>query len=389
MSRAIASPPEINRCDIFCRIIDNYGDIGVCWRLARQLHREHGLAVTLWVDDLPVFARLAPALDTQAAHQTLDGIAIHQLDSLDDTTVPGQLVIEGFGCPLPPAFLAAMTQQQPAPVWLNLEYLSAEAWVEDCHGLASPHPANGLVQHFWFPGFTPRTGGLLRESGLLAARDSFQEDSNQQAAFWQRLGLPDALSFDRRLSLFAYENPAISGLLDALATASQPTLLVVPEGRALTEVAAWAGERLLIEKRYQKDALTIATLPLLPHEDYDRLLWACDLNLVRGEDSFVRAQWAGRPFLWHIYPQDEQTHLVKLNAFIHLFEAQAPVPAAWQEAMRHWNTPSTTDSTGFDWSSLLENLPLLTRQTRYWASYRAQQPDLATQMMHFLLRQVE
>ncbi|MBY0444112.1 MAG: elongation factor P maturation arginine rhamnosyltransferase EarP, partial [Burkholderiales bacterium] len=38
------------RWDIFCRVIDNYGDIGVCWRLARQLSFEHGFAVRLMVD---------------------------------------------------------------------------------------------------------------------------------------------------------------------------------------------------------------------------------------------------------------------------------------------------------------------------------------------------
>ena len=44
--------------DIFCTVVDNYGDIGVCWRLARQLAAEHGFAVRLWVDDLASFARL-------------------------------------------------------------------------------------------------------------------------------------------------------------------------------------------------------------------------------------------------------------------------------------------------------------------------------------------
>ncbi len=53
--------------------------------------------------------------------------------------------------------------------------------------------------------------------------------------------------------------------------------------------------------------------------DYDHLLWCCDFNLVRGEDSFLRAQWAARPFLWHIYPQADAAHLEKLTAFLELY----------------------------------------------------------------------
>ena len=49
--------------DVFCAVVDNYGDIGVCWRLSRQLAAEHGIAVRLWVDDLKPFARLCPAVD--------------------------------------------------------------------------------------------------------------------------------------------------------------------------------------------------------------------------------------------------------------------------------------------------------------------------------------
>ena len=41
--------------DIFCTVIDNYGDIGICWRLARQLRVDDGQRVRLWVDDLTSF----------------------------------------------------------------------------------------------------------------------------------------------------------------------------------------------------------------------------------------------------------------------------------------------------------------------------------------------
>lgn len=375
-------------CDLFCRVIDNYGDIGVCWRLARQLQREHGVAVTLWVDDLTVFARLAPGLDVSAAAQIFHGIKVrHWRDDAQEDAIPGDLVIEAFACELPPAFISTMAAQNPAPVWLNLEYLSAEDWVEDCHGLASVHAATGLPKHFWFPGFTARTGGLLREDELLIHRDRFQMDSAGEAAFWTRIGVPEAPAFTRRLSLFAYENPAIAGLLTALAGAPQPSLLVVPEGRALGDVCAWAGVNTLrAGDRSEHGSLTIAILPLLAHEDYDRLLWACTLNAVRGEDSFVRAQWAGQPLLWHIYPQAEDAHLAKLEAFIHQLQRQTSMPALWAEAQRAWNAGEARPGI---WASLLADLPALAPASRAWATHLAGQTDLAAGVMHFYRRQVE
>lgn len=374
-------------CDLFCRVIDNYGDIGVCWRLARQLRHEHGVAVTLWVDDLAVFARLAPALDTAAEVQDFDGLTVRRWTKDSVNTTPGQLVIEAFACELPPAFIAAMSAQTPAPVWLNLEYLSAEDWVEDCHGLASAHAATGMAKHFWFPGFTARTGGLLREDELLSHRDRFQMDSAGEAAFWSRIGAPEAPAFQRRLSLFAYENPAIAGLLSALAEAREPALLLAPEGRALTDVQKWAGSSVLkAGDRIEQGSLTVAILPLLAHEDYDRLLWACTLNAVRGEDSFVRAQWAGQPLLWHIYPQEEDAHLAKLEAFIHQLERQTAMPALWAEAQRAWNRG---DAEPAIWATLLADLPALATPSRAWSGYLAAQTDLASGVMHFYRRQVE
>jgi len=323
----------MTRCDLFCNIIDNYGDIGVCWRLARQLAAEHGVKVTLWVNDLGTFARIAPALDPLLPWQALGDITVCHWAADGTMTDPGDLVIEGFGCALPLDFLHAMSTRQPAPVWLNLEYLSAEGWVEDCHGLPSRHPTSGLTQHFWFPGFTPRTGGLMRESGLLERRDTFQASAEAQSHFWSGLGLPEAMGMGRRLSLFAYENPAIDDLLTALAADDTSSLLIVPVGRALPDIARWAGVATLqTGDRVQKGALSIAILALLDTDDYDRLLWACDLNAVRGEDSFVRAQWADRPLLWHIYPQEDDTHRVKLEAFIHQVSQHSPIPGlpCWQ-----------------------------------------------------------
>lgn len=373
--------------DIFCKVIDNFGDLGVCWRLARQLHHEHGISVTLWVDDMATFARMDAGIDATLATQMRGGIRVCLWRDEIEYPEPGNLVIEGFGCPLPLNFLQAMTALPQVPVWLNLEYLSAEDWVEGCHGLTSPHPQTGLSQHFWFPGFTSQTGGLLREQMLLSTREEFQSDTGLQQAFWTRIGVPDALQAGCRFSLFAYENSAISGLLDTLADLNETSLVVVPKGRALADVERWAGRKgLQPGDRVVQGALTVAVLPFLSHDDYDRLLWACDINAVRGEDSFVRAQWAARPLLWHIYPQDEDAHWAKLEAFLAEMGGVVPVPAVWSEAMRAWNRGAASDEL---WRDLLANMPALTAAAGSWSRHLAIQPDLATSVMRFYASQVE
>ena len=133
--------------DIFCRVVDNFGDIGVCWRLARQLTAEHGIAVRLWVDDLDSFARLCPAIKNSEASQVVTGVTVCSWREPFPDVVPGTVVIEAFGCEIPASFKTAMAAKLPAPVWINLEHLSAEDWVTGTHGLPSPQ---ALMNKYFF-----------------------------------------------------------------------------------------------------------------------------------------------------------------------------------------------------------------------------------------------
>jgi len=190
--------------DIFCRVIDNYGDIGVCWRLARQLAGEHGLSVRLWVDDPDSLKPMAPALDTQLPAQIVDGVKIVRW--MEDFIVDqvADVVIEAFACELPTAYITAMANSAYRPHWINLEYLTAESWADDCHGMASPHPTLPLVKHFFFPGFSAKTGGLLRERHLLADSEAKQASAT--------------LDEPLEISLFCYDTAPVGALLDCLAT---------------------------------------------------------------------------------------------------------------------------------------------------------------------------
>jgi len=367
--------------DIFCSVVDNYGDIGVTWRLARQLVAEYQYAVRLWVDDLRALERMCPEVDINAEQQSQQGVEICRWSTEWQSTSAADVVIGAFACQLPVAYLEAMAQKARPPLWLNLDYLSAEDWVVGCHGLPSVK-YKGVQKYFFFPGFQPGTGGLLREAGLLGRRWNFQQDAQAQRDFLQGLSVTPVENA-RLISLFAYENAGLASWLDALAADSRPTHLLVPEGRILESLQRWLGVEGLAPGSVQgRGALTVQILPFLPQDDYDRLLWSCDFNAVRGEDSFVRAQWAGRPLLWHIYRQEDEIHLDKLDAFLALYtkDLSPNTKAAMTSLWRAWNTE---EGMAESWHSLQQEWPQLTEHAEKLCLEQASQPDLAAALVQF------
>lgn len=364
-------------CDLFCRVVDNLGDIGVAWRLARCLAHDHGWRVRLWVDVPEALEHIKPRGCDEPR------IAVMRWsDDLPAGCVPAPMVIEAFACALPQTFVAAMAALDVVPCWINLEYLSAETWVEGCHRLPSRDAATGLPKHFFFPGFTLRTGGLLRERDLLARRDAWCADAMLQRDTFERLGMqprPDVL----QMSLFSYESSAVATLVEALSAWRRPVQLWVPEGRVLASLSDALGQPMSAGLCAIAGSLEVAVLSFMDQDDYDALLWHCDVNAVRGEDSFVRAQWAARPMLWHIYAQEDGAHLVKLDAFLDRYTEglDAGVAARLCALHRGWNgvTPVRAD----DWCALLEDLPALTPHARRWAARLSAIDDLATQLVLF------
>ena len=306
--------------DVFCCVIDNWGDAGVSWRLACAL-AAHGQRVRLWIDDAAPLAWMAP--------QGAAGVQVRRWAQPFDVQAlahepPGGVWVQMFGCELPEEFIAARGAREP--VWFNLEYLSAEPWVERQHALPSPvmHGAGqGLVRCFFFPGFTPATGGLLREKNLLARQAAFDRAAWLAAAH----GVAPPREGELFASLFCYEPPALAAQLAAWQRSAQPVRLLVAAGRAAAAVHACPGCAV------QHGALRLHFLPQLAQDEYDELLWACDVNFVRGEDSLTRALWAGQPFIWQPYPQPEDNaHHAKLDALLEWLQA----PLALRRFMRVW-----------------------------------------------------
>jgi len=372
-----------NNWDIFCRVVDNFGDIGVCWRLARQLAAEHGVHVRLWVDDLASFRKLCPEIDANLAMQTRQGIAVrHWATPFVHDGEISDVVIEAFSCGLPDAYLAAMATQPTRPVWINLEYLSAEAWISGCHGLPSPHPHLPLTKYFFFPGFVANSGGLLREKGLLQQHAEWQRDPAASRAL---LGVPPAQPNEICISLFCYANPALPALLQAWTSGQTPLRCLVPEGFALQQAAACLGRATLRPgEQLQQGSLTLHALPFSSQENYDRLLSLCDINFVRGEDSFVRAQWAGKPLVWQIYPQKEGAHQAKLAAFLDLYCASLsqPATAACRTFWQAWNSDNGLAMVDA-WAEFLCNLPELSAHASDWRKQLSGHGDLAGKLVLF------
>ena len=367
--------------DIFCAVVDNFGDIGVTWRLARQLAAEHGQRVRLWVDDLETFARLCPAASGDADQQLHEGVDVRRWSSQWPGVEPADVVIEAFACSLPQQYINAMAGSGRRILWLNLEYLSAEDWIVGCHALPSLQP-NGVQKYFFFPGFEAATGGLIREADLMQRRASFQRDRQQQADFLATLGVVRQADA-RLLSLFAYENPAVAGWLDALAADVRTNQLLVPEGRVLGDVAAWLGvPGLKAGERHQRGSLQICIVPFMTQDEYDLLLWSCDFNAVRGEESFIRAQWAGRPLVWHIYPQEDDAHWDKLNAFLDLY-ANGLASAAGTALRAFWHAWNSGEGAAQAWADLLREYPALLEHAEAWTHAQVANGDLAGKLMFF------
>ena len=313
---------------VYARVIDNWGDIGFAWRLARALHAR-GEAVRLVVDDDRALAWMAPGHAGEPRVERWPG-------SLAE---PADVAVETFGCGLPAG--------ARAEVFVDVEHLTAEPFAARSHGL--PSPVGGRTVWFYFPGFDPGTGGLLGPPIGPARHRPAHE---------------------RLVTAFGYLGGQWRHLLDALGADGTPTrILALPGGatEALRDLAA-------------PPSVQVEPIGFLSQDGYDRLLADADLNLVRGEDSLVRAIRAGRPFLWQAYVQADGAHVAKVRALVDRW-ARGAEPAlrdALHEAFAVWNGVAPPGA------------PLRLPPTRIWSSQAerisealASEPELVDRLIAF------
>jgi len=301
--------------------------------------------VRIFCDDLPTLNLLASGVNREIK----DRIDIQPWEaSHNNSRHPVEtpdVVIEAFGCDLPERYLAGLLIAPKKPIIINLEYLSAEPWIVDFHQKASPQ-AHGIPKYFFFPGFQENAGGILIDP--IPQEQSLTEQliPDSLKASW-RLLRPNT----NRISVFCYPGVPLLKWLEDLATLDENFDIVLTHGQR---------EQLQFSSTHPTqplslpDSIQLISIPFVSQDEYDWVLSQCDFNIVRGEDSFVRAQLAGKPFIWHIYPQDDGAHKTKLAAFLDLYLEDASqelkhaviaamtwaMPSEWYQSIDEWGAHS-------------------------------------------------
>lgn len=373
---------------IFCKVTDNFGDAGICWRLAKQLCLQFGWSVNLyidkpdliqyfdpqhtkspikiirWKDTLPTSGQSAqfrqeimPGRASSYQHNVLNHSADHTEPFFPhhkkENNFIHDILISAFDSKIPIIQAASGKSLQ-----IHIEYLSAEDWVDNFHQVSSTHPVYGTETYFFFPGFTQKTGGLLREADLLANQKQFfkkefswlsdKTSTNLQISY-QNNPLPSlAQKQNLLISLFCYPEAPLEEFLSELCQGTPKVTLLIPEFIADAALQNHFGHTLRPGEHITRKSLTVHRLPFLSQDEYDKLLWSCDINFVRGEDSWVRAHWAMRPFVWQAYPQPDNIHLTKLDFFLNkigsdialndlmrAWNGQKPIVPAWRQYLLH------------------------------------------------------
>ncbi|MBP5749027.1 MAG: elongation factor P maturation arginine rhamnosyltransferase EarP, partial [Treponema sp.] len=322
---------------ILCKVVDNYGDIGFVYRLARNITELYpDIELRLVVSDLPSFAAMAPFVKTGLARQSARGWKIFDWNNEGVCTeefsrrIP-EVILQCFQCERPEWLDRILfdPEQKKVVRIVNLEYLTAESWADDFHLLKSGTRSILVKKVNFMPGFTKKTGGLVMDSAFLnslqskeAALKTLQSDltGKQKEAEGDCIqALGDENTFC--VTIFAYKRN-FSHVVRALKSFAEER----QKENASFKVHAFVAAGLAcipFEEAWKEEGcpFAITKLPYLSQEAWDALLCSCDFNFVRGEDSFARACLCGKPFVWHAYPQDEELHLVKAGAVLERMES--------------------------------------------------------------------
>lgn len=306
---------KTNTIDIFCNIIDNFGDIGVSYRLAKEI-ASNKYTVHLYVDDLYIFSKIENKINIHKKFQKLSKyLFIYKWDnSLKQNYIPSSVIIETFGCNLPFYVTKKITHKN---IWINLEYLSAEDWIEDCHLKISPQ-ANGIKKYFFFPGFTKNTGGLnynkyLPKINKIKFLQEFSQHITNRKL--KKTNIPNLCKNYSFNLIFTYNNPQVINIIKSKLKYNTNSVFFIAEGKSST----------IFNKNYIKEInktypnAKFYKFKMINQSNFNKLINICDFVVVRGEDSIVQAIIQEKNFLWDIYKQKENAHLDKIKQFIYKY----------------------------------------------------------------------
>lgn len=307
---------ELKTLDIFCEIIDNYGDIGVVYRTAKELQKIFPESkIRVFLNRLDEFKKInSQVLDLPS--QNIDGIEYITFDYLRDNAnelLTAQVIIEAFGCQIPKEYVEIAYDN--SELLINLEYLSAEDWIEDFHLQSSPLGRGKLKKVFFMPGFTEKSGGVIADSNYLERIQRVLENKE----FYEKKYLSDIEDRENKIigTLFSYEKNFTPLLEDLKKLDKDVVILAMGEKTqdSLRKILKnFSIEDFRNSLKYGK--IEIRFLNFLNQEEYEELINIVDFNFVRGEDSFIRAVLTGKPYMWHIYCQEEYAHMDKIEGFL-------------------------------------------------------------------------
>ena len=291
---------------ILCKVVDNFGVIGVTFRMASHLKKINpSNTVNLIVDNLEAFKKIYSQVDASKKYQIVNGINVYDWNAFDlcyasfsndkEKAVLSSerlgVILECFQCGRPGWLEKILFEDELEKTVhiIMIDYLTAEAYAEDFHLLKSLTRRAKVQKVNFMPGFTDKTGGLIIDDG------------------WK-----EAVSYnkDGPVLFFTYDKD-FSGVVRALKKSRFTTILLAQgKGKASFE-KAW-NENIKNENHPVK----LEVLDYLDLYEWDEMLKKCSVLFIRGEETLSRSCLSGIPFIWHAYPQSDEYQLVKVQALL-------------------------------------------------------------------------
>ena len=342
---------EIDRIDIFCQVIDNYGDVGVAYRLAREFKRVYPNKKLRFV------INQIEELNLIRKSEDIEIILYKDISKIENSA---DLIIESFGCEIPKEYMDKALKN--SKLIINLEYFSAEKWVDDFH-LQESFLGGNLKKYFFIPGLSEKSGGILLDNEFLERKKKVEANKEY---YLEKFGIKE--KYDLIGSVFSYEKN-FDSLIEELKKLNKKVILLILSEKTQKNFIKY------FDNGNNYDKIKFVKLPFFTYDKYEELLALCDFNLVRGEDSFVRALLLGKPFLWHIYPQDENTHIKKLESFL---EKYCSNNKELKQTFINYNINKD------DFSYFFKNFKEIEKYNKNYASYLIKNCNLMEKLINFI-----
>ena len=342
---------EIDSIDIFCQVIDNYGDVGVAYRLAREFKRVYPNKKLRFV------INQIEELNLIRKSENIEVILYKDISKIENSA---DLIIESFGCEIPKKYMDKALKN--SKLIINLEYFSAEKWVDDFH-LQESFLGGNLKKYFFIPGLSEKSGGILLDNEFLERKKKVEANKEY---YLEKFEIKE--KYDLIGSVFSYEKN-FDSLIEELKKLNKKVILLILSEKTQKNFIKY------FDNGNNYDKIKFVKLPFFTYDKYEELLALCDFNLVRGEDSFVRALLLGKPFLWHIYPQDENTHIKKLESFL---EKYCSNNKELKQTFINYNINKD------DFSYFFKNFKEIEKYNKNYANYLIKNCNLMEKLINFI-----